>query len=124
MTRAPGPTRPASAAAPPGRAQEIAQQILEDLDRLSQAGPLDVWDCASRVEALLTLERYDDAEQAVDVYLHHPAMTAFEVSSTFRQFDQVIELGRTQGGQAILARLRVSVERYRERVAEVYAALR
>jgi endonuclease G len=101
------------AAAPPGRAQEIAQQIVEDLDRLSQAGPLDVWDCASRVEALLTLERYEDAEQAVDVYLHHPAMTAFEVSSTFRQFDQVLELGRNQRGQAILARLRVSVERYR-----------
>lgn len=101
------------AAAPPGRAQEIAQQIVEDLDRLSQAGPLNVWDCASRIEALLTLERYEDAEQAVDVYLRHPDMTAFEVSSTFRQFDQVLELGRTQRGQAILARLRVTVERYR-----------
>jgi subtilisin family serine protease len=107
------------AAAPPGRAQKIAQQIVEDLDRLSRDGPLDVWDCASRVEALLTLERYDDAEQAVDVYLHHPAMTAFEVSSTFRQFDQVLELGRNQRGQAILARLRVSVERYR---AALFAA--
>jgi endonuclease G len=101
------------AAAPPDRAKEIAQQIVEDLDRLSQAGPLDVWDCASRAEALLALERYEDAEQAVDVYLHHPAMTAFEVSSTFRQFDQVLELGRNQRGQAILAVLRDSVERYR-----------
>jgi subtilisin family serine protease len=101
------------AAAPPGRAQEIAQQIVEDLDRLSQAGPLDVWDCASRVEALLALRRYEDAEQAVDVYIHHPAMTAFEVSSTFRQFDQVLELGRKQPGEAILARLRGAVERYR-----------
>jgi hypothetical protein len=101
------------AAAPPGRAQEIAQQIVEDLDRLSQADALEVWDCASRVEALLALGRYEDAEQAVDVYIHHPAMTAFEVSSTFRQFDQVLELGRNPRGAAILARLRGAVERYR-----------
>jgi len=101
------------AAVPSGRAQEIAQQIVEDLDRLSQAGALKVWDCASRVEALLALGRYEDAEQAVDIYIHHPAMTAFEVSSTFRQFDQVLELGRSQHGEAILARLRDSVERYR-----------
>jgi endonuclease G len=101
------------AAAPPGRAQQIAQQLAQDLDRLSQAGALNLWDCASRLEALLALGRYEDAEQAVDVYIHHPAMTAFEVSSTFRQFDQVLELGRNQRGEAILARLRGAVERYR-----------
>ena len=101
------------AAAPPGRAQEIAKQIAEHLDRLSQASTLEVWDCASRVEALLALGRYEDAEQAVDVYICHPAMTAFEVSSTFRQFDQVLELGRNQQGKEILARLRGAVERYR-----------
>ena len=101
------------AAAPPGRAQQIAQQIAEDLDRLSQKGPLWVWDCASRVEALLTLERYDEAEQALDVYINHPDMMAFEVSSTFRQFDQVLELHRNPRGAAILARLRDAMERYR-----------
>jgi hypothetical protein len=101
------------AAAPPGRAEEIAQKIAEDLDRLAQAGALEVWDCASRVEALLALGRYEDAEQAVDVYIHHPDMTAFEVSSTFRQFDQLLELGGNQRGKAILACLRGAVERYR-----------
>jgi subtilisin family serine protease len=40
-------------------------------------------------------------------------MTAFEVSSTFRQFDQVLELGRFERGTTILARLRESMERYR-----------
>ena len=101
------------AAAPPGRAQKIAQQIVDDLDRLSQAGTLEVWDCASRVEALLALGQYEEAKQAVEVYIHHPAMTAFDVSSTYRQFDQVLELGQDPRGEAILARLRDAVERYR-----------
>jgi subtilisin family serine protease/tetratricopeptide (TPR) repeat protein len=101
------------AAAPPERAQEIAQQIAQDLEQLSQKGRLYVWDCASRVEALLALDRYDEAEQALDVYIHHPDMMAFEVSSTFRQFDQVLNLGRTARGKALLARLRSAMERYR-----------
>lgn len=101
------------AAAPPGRAQEIARQINDDLERLSQEGPLQVWDCASRVEALLALGRYDKAEQALDVYINHPDMMAFEVSSTFRQYDQVLELGSDPRGATILARLRSAMERYR-----------
>ncbi|MEY2615056.1 MAG: hypothetical protein QOH78_829 [Verrucomicrobiota bacterium] len=105
--------RDSIAAAPRGRAEEIAKQIVEDLDRLSQTGPLEVWDCASRVEALLALGRYEEAERALDTYINHPGMTAFEVSSTFRQFDQVLELGRIERGAAILARLRESMERYR-----------
>ena len=101
------------AAGPRDRAEEIARQIVEDLDRLSQAGPLEVWDCASRVEALLALGRYEEAERALDTYVNHPDMTAFEISSTFRQFNQVLELGRNHRGAAILARLRDSMERYR-----------
>ncbi|HVG23159.1 MAG TPA: S8 family serine peptidase [Thermoanaerobaculia bacterium] len=95
------------------RAQEIAQQVLEQLDELRQAGPLEVWDAASRVEALLALERHDEAEAALDPYINHPDMRAFEVSSTFRQFDQVLQLGRQPRGAAILERLRRTVQRYR-----------
>jgi endonuclease G len=102
-----------AAAPPPGRAQEIARRVVEDLDRLLQDGPLQVWDYASRVEALLTLGRYDEAERALDAYINHPDMRAFEVSSTYRQFDQVLELGRDPRGATILARLRSAVERYR-----------
>jgi len=86
-----------------GRAQEIAQQILQDLDRLEQAGALEVW-TAHPGRSLAGARRYEDAKQAVDVYIHHPAMTAFEVSSTFRQFDQVLELGGNQRGKPILSR--------------------
>lgn len=100
-------------AAPPGRAREIARQIVEDLDQLAQNAPLAVWDCASRVEALLALDQYEEAGRALDVYIHHPDMTTFEVSSTFRQYDQVLQLDRTSPGAALLARLRSTVERYR-----------
>ena len=101
-------------AAVPGRAQQIAQQIVDKLEQqLAESGGLEVWDCASWVEALLALERYDDAERALEVYINHAEMRAFEVSSTFRQFDQVLQLGRHARGEVILARLRVAVERYR-----------
>ena len=101
------------AAASADRAKEIALQIVKDINGLSQVGALEVWDCASRVEALLALGQYDAAEQALDQYINHPAMTAFEVSSTFRQFDQVLQLGRSQPGEKILARLQGAVQRYR-----------
>jgi subtilisin family serine protease len=101
------------AAAPPGRAEEIAQHIAKELELQAKAGMLPVWDCASRVEALLALRRYDDATQAVQTYIHHPGMTAFEVYSTFRQFDQVLQLGADTRGRPILDRLRETVERYR-----------
>lgn len=103
----------AAAAARAGRAQEIARQIADELGERSRKGPLEVWDCASRVEALLALERYDEAQEALDVYINHRDMQAFEVSSTFRQFDQVLQLGRTPWGADLLGRLRSAMERYR-----------
>ena len=37
-------------------------------------------------------------DRALDEYLAHPAMHAFEVSSTYRQFDEVLQLRRRPGG--------------------------
>ncbi len=99
--------------AEPAKAREIAQQIADELERRAKIGPLEVWDCASRIEALLALDRYDDADRALDDYINHPEMRAFEVSSTFRQFDQVLQLGRRPRGASILGRLRNAMERYR-----------
>lgn len=99
------------------RAQEIALEVLAQLAQREQRAPLDVWDCASRAEALIALQHYAGAEAAVQAYLRHPEMHAFEVSSTHRQFDQVLELGRRQPGASILARLRDAVLRYRARLA-------
>lgn len=95
----------------PARAQRVAGQVLAVIDALPQ--PLEVWDAASRVEALLALERHDEAGRALDVYLEHPEMTAFEVFSTHRQFDQVLQLGAHPRGAGLLQRLKDTVERYR-----------
>jgi subtilisin family serine protease len=93
--------------------RDIAEQIVYDLDQQSAKEPLEVWDCASKVEALIVLERYKEAERALEVYIHHPDMTAFEVSSTYRQFGQVLQLGEIPEGFGILIRLRNTMERYR-----------
>lgn len=94
---------------PLSRAKQIAAQIVEDL----KGRELPVWDCASLVEALLALEQYKEAQDALEVYIHHPDMTAFEVSSTYRQYHQVLQLDRVPSGKAILLRLRNAMERYR-----------
>ncbi|HKH46245.1 MAG TPA: TRAFs-binding domain-containing protein [Thermoanaerobaculia bacterium] len=99
--------------ADPERAREIARRVLEHIDRLESGGRLiDVWDCASRVEALLALDRYEAAQAALAMYIHHPDMHAFEVSSTYRQFDQLLELGRRES-RPILDQLWEVVERHR-----------
>ncbi len=95
------------------RALVIAEQVTADLAQLAQAAPLAVWDAASRVEALVLLGRFEEAREALEVYVEHPDMHAFEVSSTLRQFDQVLQLGRHGAGAAILDRLRGVVQRYR-----------
>jgi subtilisin family serine protease len=97
----------------PGLARQIAAQVEEDISLLADKGPLEIWDCASRVEALIALDRFEEAERAVEEYIRHPDMTAFEVSSTFRQCEQVLELGHGQQGASILDELRRAMERYR-----------
>lgn len=97
----------------PEDARRIAEQILGRLDDLGKDGKLWVWDFASRVEALMALGRYVEAGRALDAYLTHPEMDAFEVSSTFRQFDQVLQLGAVPDARAIYDRLWQAVDRYR-----------
>ena len=95
------------------QAHDMANRILTRLDELENDGRLQVWDYASRVEALLAVDRFDEAAKALDEYLAHPDMDAFEVSSTFRQFDQVLQLGSVPEGRAIYDRLWQAVDRYR-----------
>ncbi len=94
-------------------AHDIANSVLKRLDELEKTGQLYVWDCASRVEALVAVDRFDEAAAALDEYLTHPDMDAFEVSSTFRQFDQVLQLASVPEGRAIYDRLWRAVDRYR-----------
>lgn len=99
-------------------AQRIAGEIIATLDKrtakAAAAGQmLDVWDCATRVEAFVALGDLADARRALDIYLAHPQMHAFEVSSTHRQFDEVLQLGERPEGRDLLERLWQAVERHR-----------
>jgi endonuclease G len=101
-----------------GEARRIAGEIVATLDRrtadAAAAGQmLDVWDCATRVEAYVALGDLVGAGRALDIYLAHPAMHAFEVSSTHRQFDEVLELDERPGGRELVDRLWQAVERHR-----------
>jgi subtilisin family serine protease len=94
-------------------AATIANQILTRLNALAKRGELQVWDFAARVEALIAVDRFDEAAMALDDYLAHPNMDAFEVSSTFRQCDEVLQLASVPQGRVIYERLRTAVDRYR-----------
>jgi endonuclease G len=104
----------------PARARDIATAILSELQRRLKektmkdpSAKLDVWDYATRVEASLALGKYWEADIALNDYLAHPDMDAFEVSSTHRQFEEVLQLDKDPKGQPLLDRLWQAVERYR-----------
>jgi len=103
--------------APPAKeAHAVAHIVLKVLDRrqaASKDGSLDVWHVATRVEALVDLEDFEHASTWLHKYLVHPAMDAFEVSSTYRQFDEVLQLGKDSRGAELLHRLAKAAERFR-----------
>ena len=92
-------------------AKSIAENLLKEIERLGEEKY--VWDYATRVEALIILERYEEALTAVNEYINHPGMDAFEVSSTYRQFDQLLKLGQEPRGKLIIARLLEAVQHHR-----------
>lgn len=113
-----------------GEANGIAERILATLDKrealsrsnkradaedttAGEPAQLDVWDIATRMEALVALGDYDAASRALDEYLAHPDMHAFEVSSTYRQFDEVLQLGKDPRARDLMDRLWRAVERHR-----------
>ncbi len=97
----------------PSIAPRIAEQILDLIGTLEKEGRLGVWDRATRVEAWVALERFDEASPALEEYLRDPQMDAFEVSSTHRQFREVLQLDRRPKWRPLLERLWREVLRYR-----------
>lgn len=105
----------------PDRARRIAEEIVEHLAKQESAkGGLPIWDRATRVEALLVLERYGEAGKALDAYLYEfvteddsSPYPFFELAATQRQFAEVLELENDPHGRPLLAKLSTEVERYR-----------
>lgn len=69
----------------------------------------DRWTSASLAEASLALGAMDDVHRHLNNYVSHPEVTAFEVGSTLRQFEQVWELKAVGDphGEAMLECLRI-----------------
>jgi hypothetical protein len=86
---------------------------VADLQKKEGDGHLDAWDECSRVEALLALDQLEQANRALDRYLEHPDMNAFAVSSTHRQFEEVLQLDRSPTLSPLLSRLWSAVLRHR-----------
>ena len=104
------------ATASPKQARLIATKILTVLgrrQRKSKTKRLDVWDYATRVEALVALGEFTKASNALDEYLVHPDIDAFEVSSTYRQFDELLQLGTSKQGRPLVDRIARSAVRLR-----------
>jgi subtilisin family serine protease len=94
--------------------KQIAAEIAEAIERkVMKKESVDVWDLATRAEAFVALEQYDAANDALTDYLRHDGMQAFEVSSTHRQFDEVLQLRSNPKGRPLLDRLWHAVERFR-----------
>jgi endonuclease G len=91
------------------RSRTVAADEPESID----PARLDVWDIATRMEGLLAVGDYNAASRALDEYLVHPDMHAFEVSSTYRQFDEVLQLGSDPRARDLMDRLWRAVERHR-----------
>lgn len=53
---------------------------------------MDVFDLATRLEALLALKRISEAERAAADYVAHPDADSFEIGSTLRQLEEVWRL--------------------------------
>lgn len=96
--------------------QHIAREILETLARRAEEKELQAFELATRVEALALLLEFDAAEVALSDYLQHPDAHAFEVSSTHRQFEQVLQPQERQG-RVLVDRLWEAVQRHRAPLA-------
>jgi endonuclease G len=90
---------------PPDRIAQRVLEVLDDRQRSAEDGRLDLWDCATRVEAYVDLGNFPEALESVAEYVTHPAMRPFEASSTYRQFDEVLQLRKSAEGRLILDRL-------------------
>jgi len=94
-------------------AQTRAKAIVKGLDLLWKEKQPQAWDQASYVEAFVALDDFERAEHALSDYLSNRGTDSFEVSSTYRQFVEVLQLDHDQRGRRIVDRLWNAVDEHR-----------
>ena len=99
--------------ADPDDARQRALGIVKALDKLWTRQRPEAWDQASYTEAWVALNDFDRAEHALTNYLWNRGTDSFEVSSTYRQFVEVLQLDRDERGRVIIDRLWNAVDEHR-----------
>jgi V8-like Glu-specific endopeptidase len=93
---------------PQAAADGLAEEILVAVGELSERTP--VFDLATAVEANVALTRFEQAHQALDLYLAHPQADAFELASTLRQLTEVWGLtAESEPGSTLLPMLQAEL---------------
>ena len=82
-----------------GGVNDLAQTILDDIDRHGATG---AWDLATAMEAYIAQGRTPEALSVAADYVKHPGADAFELASTLRQLEEVWVLHETEVGKQIL----------------------
>jgi endonuclease G len=94
-------------------ARKRAKSIVEGLDLRWTKNQPQAWDQASYVEALVALNAFERAEDALSDYLSNRGTDSFEVSSTYRQFVELLQLDRDKRGRRLVDRLWNAVDEHR-----------
>jgi lysozyme family protein len=84
---------------------KIAESIVAALEATPQSAR-DDWYWPTLAEASLGLEDWDAAQTRIHSYITDPAVKAFQVQSTLRQFTQIWGLEATAQGRGLLSILR------------------
>ena len=97
----------------PDEARLRARGIVDGLDQLWTQEPPQAWDQASYMEAWVALTEFDKAERALTDYLGNRGTDSFEVSSTYRQCIEVLQLDQREQSRRIADRLWNAVDEHR-----------
>ncbi len=92
--------------------RQLAQEIRNRILTLELEGSAAVWDMATAAEACIILEDWEEAGRWLKRYVEDKRTNAFELGSTLRQFEQVLQLHEREPGQGqILDMLRTGLLR-------------
>jgi tetratricopeptide (TPR) repeat protein len=94
--------------------QEIASELLAGINEKERSGTsLEAWDWATRAEAHVAHENWDEADRAIRRYVAAADRDSFQLWGTLRQLEQVWKVGSqdSQRGQEIVNVLRGELAR-------------
>jgi hypothetical protein len=81
---------------------KIAEKILNTINKKGDPKKLNMWDIATAAEAYVGLGQWKEAASLLKRYVGNKKADAFELASTLRQFEEVIQLDREEGDEGYL----------------------